>query len=238
MAGPSLVISLTTLLEYAIEPAAKNASGHVQRFDRLFQPDAVAQLDFQHPGVYALLLFHPVADAPIAEYVTASGALAADSGPRIMVFFTLGVPARAPVPLPAAARDPWLELEVDRHPAYAILRTLFAPGAPPALPGIVFLSGLDIDEESVYVPLPGLQDGPGARDRIAGALAVADAAVGQELRRKRFADDLAAALLRARIPYVRSGRGATREFLIRAFRVVSRHKGDLVTAVNLGVGKP
>ncbi|MDO0938866.1 hypothetical protein QQY66_46800 [Streptomyces sp. DG2A-72] len=238
MAGPFLVISIRTLLEYSLDPTAKNAAGHVQSFNRLFQPDALARLDFEHRGVYALLLFHPTADPAIAEYVNGSGALASDSGPRIMVLFTLGVPARAPVALPAGSRDPWMELDRDVHPSYAILRSLFTPKAPPAIPGILFLSSLDVDEESVYVPLAGLQDSSEARHRIATAFSVADQAIGEELRPKRFADDLSVALLRAQVPYVRSDRASTREFLIRAFRVVSRHRGDIATAVNLGMGKP
>ena len=65
-----------------------------------------------------------------------------------------------------------------------------------------------------------------------------DRAIGEELRPKRFADDLSVALLRTHTPYVRSDRASTREFLVRAFQVVSRHRGDIVTAVSLGMGKP
>lgn len=215
-----------------------NASGHVQAFDRLFEPDALARLDFEHQGIYALLLFHPTVDTAIAEYVSTSGVLASDSGPRIMVFFTLGIPARAPVRLPAWSMDPWLKLDRDLHPSYAILRSLFAPKPPPAIPGILFLSSLDMDEESVYVPLAGIQDGSEARHRIAAALSIADRAMGEEPRRQRFMDDLSVALLRARVSYTRSARASTREFIIRAFRLVARHKGDIVTAVKFGVGKP
>lgn len=238
MAGPLLVISLRTLVECALDPFAKKASGNVQAFDRLFQPDALARLDFEHQGVYALLLFHPTADAAIAEYVSGSGALASDSGPRILVFFTLGIPARVPVRLPVWSRDPWVELDRDVHPSYAILRSLFAPKAPPALPGILFLSRLDIDEESVYVPLAGIHDGSEARERIAAALSIADQAMGKKLRPKKFTDDLSVSLLRARVPYVRTDNTSTREFIIRAFRIVARHKGDIVTAVSFGMGKP
>lgn len=233
-----LVISLRTLLEYAVDPTAKNASGNVQSFDKLFQADALSRLDFEHQGAYALLLFHPTVDTAIAEYVSGSGVLASDSGPRIMVFFTLGVPAGAPVRLPAWSMDPWLKVDRDMHPSYEIIRSLFAPKTPPAIPGILFLSSLDIDEESVYVPLAGIQDGSEARHRVAAVLSIADWAIGEDLRPKRFMDDLSVALLRAQVPYVRSERASTREFIIRTFRMIALRKGDIVTAVKFGIGKP
>jgi hypothetical protein len=231
-----MVISLRTLLEYAIEPATRKDSGNVQSFEKLFTPDALGKLDLEHQGAYALLLFHPAADSGIAEYVSNSSVLASDSGPRIMTFFTLGAPARAPIPL-AWNKDPWLVLDQDIHPAYTILRQLFRPKIPPAIPGIVFLGSLDIDEESVYVPLPDIRESADARHRIATALAAADRAMGKEFQPKSFADDVSLVLLKANIPYVRSGRAATREFLLRAFRIVTKHKGDIVTGIKFGMGK-
>jgi hypothetical protein len=235
--GPT-VISLRTLLEFArdADSGAKRASGNVRSFDALFEPETVACLDRQHQGVYALLLFHPVADAAIAGYL-ATGALSSDSGPRILTFFTSEVEARAPLVLPTNTSDV-VRVDHDDHPAYVILRTLFEPKPRPALPGILFMGGLDIKEECVYVPLPGLTDKTAARTRIAGTLALAGRAVNEEVNRTRFADDLAVVLRRAAVRYHRSGRTSIREFLISAFRVVIRHRGDIVTGLKMGTGKP
>lgn len=231
------MISLRTLLEYArdADSGKKRVSGNVRSFAALFEPGALAYLDRQHTGVYALLLFHPVADAAIAEYL-ATGALASDSGPRILTFFTLDVEARAPLALPAASNPDWLSLDRGNHPAHVILRTLFEPKTPPAVPGILFMGGLDIKEECVYVPLSGVADLVAARTQIAHALALADRAIGKQVRRNRFADDLAVVLRREAVRYHRSGRISVREFLIGAFRFVIKHRGDIVAGVKMGTG--
>jgi hypothetical protein len=230
---------MRTLLEYArdAESGEKRVSGNVRSFVELFEAGVPAYMDRLHAGVYALLLFHPVADAAISDYL-ATGALSSDSGPRILTFFMLDVEARTPLVLPAATKPDWLHLDRDSHATYVILRTLFEPKTPPAQPGILFLGGLDIKEECVYVPLTGVADLVSARTQIAHALALADRAVGKEVRRNRFADDLAVVLRREAVRYHRSSRASVREFLIRAFRVLVRHRGDIVTGLKVGMGTP
>lgn len=234
-----MVISLRTLLEYAIDADSgqQRASGNVRSFDALFEPSAVASMDREHAGVYAFLLFHPVADAAVAEYV-ATGALSSDSGPRILTFFTLDVEARAPLVLPATAGSDLARFDFEDHPAYAILGKLFAPKPRPAVPGILFMGGLDIDEECVYVPLTDAADLAAARTRVAAVLAVANRVIGAAVERDKFANKLAIRLRAAAIAYERSGRTSVREFLIGAFRLVVRHRGDIVTGVKMmGMGK-
>lgn len=245
MAGPTggrrdapMVISLKTLLEYAldVESGEKRVSGNVRSFETLFEAGTIVHLDRQHSGVYSLLLFHPTADSPISEYLS-TGALGSDSGPRILTLFTVATEARVPLAIPSSAASDWPQLDRASHPAYTILRTLFEPKPPPALPGIIFMGGLDIHEECVYASLAGIRDSVDARTRIAHLLALADRAIGHKVRRERFANDFAVLLRREGAPYSRSGRTSVREFLISAFRMVSKHKGDIVTGLKLGVGK-
>ena len=234
-----MVISLRTLLEYAIdsESGVKRATGNVRSFEYLFAPGVPAYIDRQHLGVYALLLFHPAADPMIYNYLK-TGALTSDSGPRVLALYTTGQEARAPVHVLSSEPLSWLELNTEVHPAYSILRILFSPKSPPALPGVLFMGGLDTNEDCVFVALRDIGSESDVRFRIAHVFSLADEAIGSCLRRDKFTDDFAVKLRRHRLTYYRSDRITTRELLLKAFQLLIPYRGDIVTGLKIGMGKP
>jgi hypothetical protein len=212
-------------LEQAAAGERKHGSGNLRRLDDLLDPDNLAALGLAQ--VFCFLAFHGRADQPIADYVRA-GTLPDDSGPDVLVLFTLDCPAPTPVSVGSGG---WLDLETGAHPAYQLVRGLFDGRKVPPLPGLVFFGDLLTEQKAVYVPLDGLADEAAVRARLRMLFLLAGAASqGDE---KKTLDRLCVALSRQRLPFHKTMRTSMREWLVRGFYLVQRHAGDLVRAVNL-----
>lgn len=233
-----LVVSLTTLVqEAAASGDAKHLSGNIQNAADLFNDANLERLDAQYAGVFAYLAFYPATDQPIVEYIK-QGSLASDSGPRILVLFTLDSQASSATSLPQNAFGSWLQLDASEHPSYRLIRTLFGQKATPPLPGIAFLPQLTGEHEVAYVPLQGLSDAAAVRDKLRTLFSVADHTY-QELRgdqpRSQFTDRFAVQLQKDRVPFETSGSTSLSEWLVRGYQFVGDHAGDIVSVAQLGM---
>jgi hypothetical protein len=229
-----LVLSFTTLIEEAIaDPNVKKASGNVRSFDDLLRPENLEQLERHHEGLFAFLAFHPEADSTVAEYVR-SGTLASDSGPRLLVLFTLDSAARFPVRLGSNAFQSWLDLDAEVHPAYQMVRMMFLPGRIPPLPGILFFGSFAVPD-CIYVSLADVTELEPLRQRLREVFSLADHSLrkGGSGGREGWSDALGTQLQKDGIDYVRSTSISPREWLLRGYQFVRDHRGDLVSMLGL-----
>jgi hypothetical protein len=223
-----LVLSLVTQLEEA-NAFGKNLSGNIRSFETLLRPENLAALEQAHPGRFAFLAFHPAADGPVTDYVR-RGTLSDDSG-DVFTLFTLDAQARWPVKIDHTSFGEWLDVEASTHPAYHLVRMLFAPKPAPPLPGVVFFGSLSGEDEPVFASLQGLDSETEVRERLRTLFSLAHGALDNRLRPS--ADALAVALEERRLPFERGGRTSMHQWLIRTMRYLDENKGDLVSAVGL-----
>jgi hypothetical protein len=221
-------IPFATLIEEAVaDHGFKQLSGQVTSFDRLLQEDNLIALEQSFPAIFAFLAFHPVADAAVADYVK-EDTLGSDSGTKILVLFTLDAVVRTSGPQLTAAG---VQIDSGVHPAYEMVRTLFAPKPPPPLPGIIFISTFSGDGPAVYVQLDGLADAAAVRGRLRTVFAMAEKAFGPDENREKFAGSFAAALQKAQIPHSQSGRTSIREWLVRSVQFAAKYRSDLIAII-------
>lgn len=222
-------IPFTTLVEEAVaDPLVKQYSGQVTSFDRLLQEENLNTLEQSFPGLFAFLAFHPTADAAVADYVR-EDTLGSDSGAKILVLFTLDAAARTSGPQLEAGG---VQIDSGIHPAYEMVRSLFAPKPAPPLPGIIFISKLSGDGPAVYVHLDGLVDAAEARGRLRIVFAMAEKALGPDGNREKFAGSFSTALQTAQIPHSQSSRTSIREWLVLSVQFAAKHRSDLIAIIS------
>ena len=222
-------IPFTALVEESVaDHSFGRLSGNVMSFDRLLSAENLAALEQAHPGVFAFLAFHPRVDAAIADYVR-EGTLGSDSGPRILVLFTLD--ADMQVGNQQLTVD-GVEIDADLHPAYRMVRILFAPKAPPPLPGIIFISQFTDEGSAVYSELNGLADAAAVRERLRTLFAMAEKSMGSDGNREKFINAFASSLQASQLPYSKSSRTSLHEWLIRSLQFVAKYRSDLVAVLS------
>lgn len=224
-------ISFSALIETTIENPAnseKRLSGKVSSFAKLLDEENLRRLEEEFSGVFGFLAFHPSADTAVAEYVR-SGTLGSDSGPRVLVLYTLDPDASPHVNVAAADG---LKVDLGIHPAYEMVRLLFEPKPPPPLPGIVFVSRFTGVSDAVYVSVDAISDQVAMRSFLRVLFAAADEALGSHADRAKFPDSFSRIMQRKRFQYTRSSRVSLREWLIRTYQFAANHKSDIVAILN------
>jgi hypothetical protein len=228
-----LVLSFSSFIEEAIaKEDVDKLSGNVSSFDKLVRKESLELLEKKHEGLFAYLAFHPKADQPVADYVK-NGTLASDSGPNILVLFTLDAEAKWAAPMSSDAFDSWLDLDNSVHPSYELIRIMFAQTVVPPLPGIVFFDCFTKEREPVYVSLQGLSDPAQVKEVMRTVFSLADYAYRSSRERGSFAEGFGVELQKKRIGYQKAGRKSMMEWLVKAYQVVWDHKGDIVSVVGL-----
>jgi len=217
-----IAVSLLSVLEAASRPDERGLIGDISDPEALLDPENLGMLEGV-ASMFAFLAFHPMADAPVREYI-GSGALLADSGPNILVFFVLDEDASAPVPIGDGAFKSWVELSASSIPAYQLVRFLFEPAPVPPLPGLVFFSELARRGEAVYVPLADAA----VQRTMRTAFSLADHAVRTKPRQEAL-DSLRVALRREKIKYMATTSMSLAEWLVRGYQYISSHAWDIVT---------
>ena len=221
-------ISFAALIEEAVaDHRFKALSGQVTSFDRLLREENLIALEESYPAIFAFLGFHPAADAAVAEYVK-EDTLGSDSGTKILVLFTLDTAARTSGP---QVTVPGVQIDSGIHPAYEMVRTLFAPKPPPPLPGIIFVGTFSGDGPAVYIQLDGLADAAAVRGRLRTVFAIAEKAFGPDEDREKFAGSFTTALQKAQIPHCQSGRTSIREWLVRTVQFAAKYRSDLIAII-------
>jgi hypothetical protein len=230
---PMLLVPVRTLIEQALaDDHIKHLGGEVRSFDELMKPESLRLLADQSPGVLAYLAFHPVADAPVAEYIK-NGSLASDSGSRILVLFTtdksdLALRSEAG----GALSIPGVTVESGIHPSYEMIRLLFEPDPSPPLPGIAFFKGFAADSEAVYVSLAGLGNSLEITGRMRTVFSLVTE-VGYPAPAGKFADRVSVALQKQRLPYARSGSKSLGEWFVRGYQFIYDRRSDIVAIAGL-----
>ena len=217
-----IAVSLLSVLEAASRPDKRGLIGDISDPEALLDPKNLEMLEGV-AGMFAFLAFHPTADAPVRDYI-GSGALLADSGPNILVFFVLDEEASAPVSIGDGAFKSWVAVSASNIPAYQLVRFLFEPAAVPPLPGLVFFTGLARQDEAVYVPLADADMRPAMRK----VFSLADHAVRTKPRPEALSS-LRIALRREKIDYMATTSMSLAEWLVRGYQYISNHAWDIVT---------
>jgi len=133
-----LVTSITTVLQEALAVRGeKHLVGNIKAFDDLFKGDAMTRLAEWHKGCFSFLAFHPHGDKPVVQYLKEE-TLPDDSGDHVLCLFTLALDARAPTVVPDETWTSVVEITAQRSPSALMVSRLFAPDAPPTLPGVLF----------------------------------------------------------------------------------------------------
>ncbi len=225
-----LTLSLATVLEEAFGQH-KNLTGHVSDLEELLKPENLVRVQ-ELAKVFAFLAFHPAADAGVSDYVR-SGTLADDSGPDVLALFTLDAPASTPTPVGDQSFASWLHIDTGTHPAYRMVRELFAEASVPPLPGLLFFyADWASKTGAVYVPLDGAAAEADVRTLARQVFAVA-AKVADPADSRKALDRLCVALSKERIDYRKTRRASMKEWLITGFRFAAEHNGDIAGAVGI-----
>lgn len=222
-----LVISLRAILE-EVASTGKHYGGDIQGLHNLLEPGKLAKLK-ESASACCFLAFHPTGDAAVTDYVCGD-TLPDDSGPDLLVLFTLAQPAPIAVPVRHGSFDQWAELKFGVHPAYQLVRLLFEGKRPPVLPGLVVFQDLGTDTDGLYLPLSRLDKEVRARLRDVFA------DISYEARKDKpakFLDNLGVCLSRRGLAYERTNRRPIREWLLAAFRLTGDHYGDIVGTIGL-----
>lgn len=209
---------------------AKNFGGNIQGLQDLLVPGNLARFR-EFAGACCFLAFHPHGDPAVTDYVR-SGTLPDDSGPGLLVLFTLDEPAPIAVPIGGGSFGRWAELSVGVHPAYQLVRTLFHGKPDPPLPGLVVFSDLATDTDGLYLPLSHLDTEREVRKHLREVFA-AIRYEASEAKPAKFLDNLGVRLSRRGLAYERTNRRPMREWLLEAFRFTADHYGDIVGTIGL-----
>lgn len=226
-----ILTSLSVILQEAISDAnQKQLQGNIKNFKQLLQPETLARLEEALPGPYAFLAFHPAGDKAVMSYIR-QDTLGDDSGPNVLCLFTLQVDAREQISLQGSEWDEIIELRGESNPSGSMLRTLFAPDTPPAMPGVVLFRSFLREEPVIYASLADCPDASSVRKRLRTLFNLAATAGKQANANKpnSFADKAATQIQRKRLPYMRTGSKSMKEWLIKAYQVAWDLRSDILT---------
>lgn len=233
------VLSFTKILEdVSASLDAKHFEGEIKQLDALLSAENAARLQERHRGLFCFLAFFPNIDRAVVDYVL-SGALASDSGPKILVLF-LSL-ASAPTPK-EVSRDLVAGVDVKDaiHPAYEIVNNIFEGADKQSLPGLLIFSRLVNLPEAIYVSLGPYRSGNSVREMCQKIFVAAEKTMldSPDLD-GAFFDRLAAKLALANLTYARTARTSFREWLVRSYTFLQKHGKDLVAVIpKLTTGSP
>ena len=232
-----LVISLAAILEEATA-RTKHMEGNIADLQRLLEPASLSELK-GYAKAYCFLAFHGKGDSAVVEYLR-SDTLPDDSGPDILVLFTLDEPAPIAVSITAMSFQPWAEISLGRHPSYQIVSALFKGMPVPPLPGLVVFEDLATDTQALYVPLAYLDTENEVRMRLRQIFAEVAYAT-REAKPGKMLDYLGVRLRKLGIDHERTGHKSISEWLLQAFQIAKKNIGDIVAVISvagtLGAGR-
>lgn len=219
--------NLRALLEaLSATPGVKNLGGEVRDVDSLLSSGALAKMDAQHRGIYALFVFDPV-DTNVTAYLT-SGSLANDTGKHVLALYQR-VSRTAPGASPAAI------VEIAQEDAMVSFARALFPRQHLALPGLVFAERLAQPKDCIYVPLKGKNQAAitqSVREIVAAAV---DAALNPTAETS-FAQSAGLKLARTGHAYVRSEGASLEEGFTKLLRMLWANRSDLIALIPI-IGK-
>ena len=224
-----LVISLAALLEEA-NAASKNLTGNIRNLPDMFRPENLAQLE-RSAKAFGFLAFHANGDPAVVEYLK-GGTLADDSGPDLMVLFTLDEPAPIAVPISDQSFRTWAELGMGAHPAYRMVRGIFDGKPAPPLPGLLVFESLTADGPALYIPLAHADTAADVRRCLRQVFSLIDYLAGDS-GEKLPLKKLGVELHKCGLGYKRTGARSVREWLLEAFQIARENYGEIVSTIGL-----
>jgi hypothetical protein len=229
-----LVQSLISVIEVASAAPGKRYSGNIQDIEQLLSYENLVKLESSYAGVFAFIAFHPVADKTIADYIRL-GSIGGDTGKHVFALFTFDSAAHKPSAIESKTFQKWITIDEGEYPSYVIVKDLFLNGAPPRLPGILFIEKFSEPTEPVFVSLEGQEkvEQVLARFRKLFELATASYLKSQREDDGTFVSHFSAELAKNRMDYKRTNKASMREWLIKAFYKVRDNAGDIVSVVKL-----
>jgi hypothetical protein len=229
-----LVLSLTSLVEEASlsDPQVKRLSGNVDDVHALLREDALRALEQAHGGPFAFIAFDPSADEAMRSYIS-SGSLADDSGPHILVLFTVSKGSGTTRQFDDSLLS-FLTIDDSHLPALDLVRYLFEPGLIPPLPGLLVFESFTEPRESLYFDLTGPENQIEVRHMLRMIFSLTDMAWRSSARSGReFAEILAVDAQRQRLSFVQSRRVSLRQWLVRSYQWAGDNASDIVAAIGL-----
>lgn len=229
-----LVLSISSLIEESMlgGQGVDRLSGNVLDPDRLFDVDSLRALEEAHSGVFGFLAFDPRVDDVVSEYLL-SGTLAVDSGPRLLVLFTVATQASVPTVLTRPSLS-WINLDESELPARRLVREVFESLEPPPLPGLLMFESFTNQADILYFELGSAEDVGELRDRLRGVYGLADhLAASESVGAGRFNRTLAVEAQRRRLAFRQAGRASMRVRFIRTYQMLGDNAGDIVAALGL-----
>lgn len=230
---PPTVQSLVNLIEATTAvPGEKNLTGNIQDLHKVFQPEIAINLEREHGGVFAFLVFHPKLDPGVRDYLSL-GAVGAEAGKDILVLFTLETRIHTPKKMSPALLEAGITIQSDEHPAYEFARALFAPREP-LLPGVVFFRRLSSLSEPVYVHLADASSVEAAGKSFRRLFSLANESYSaSKTSGAEFSDLLSSRLALADVKYERIQSLSVLEVLAHSFHAVKRNLKDIAAVVDL-----
>jgi hypothetical protein len=181
-------------------------------------------LDARHAGAYAVFIYDPSIDKPVADYLNGT-ALAQDTGVGVMALFE-----RKPRAVASGIAVPGVGPIGAASPLVDFVRALL-PGQHLELPGLLLVARLSKAGHPVYVSLAGLVDSKAVASRSRSALAISSKTLLNPGEPGSNADQLGRGLALAGIPYVKGDERSVTEFLFIALRALWDARKDIVALV-------
>lgn len=225
-----LVISLVAIAEEIASAGVRGQTGNIRNGAGLFDRANLVQLSASAKA-FCFLAFHGTGDEAVADYVR-SGTLPDDSGPDVMVLFTLDEPAPVIVPITSGSLRAWAEVQLGIHPAYRMVRSLFVDKPAPALPGLVVFGDITTDTAGVYVPLSDLDSEQEVRRRLREVFLEVEHTTAKA-KPGKLLDDFEGRLRKRGLAFETTERRPVREWLSEGLRFTKEHYGDIVTTLGL-----
>lgn len=227
-----LVQSFISVVESSVANHGwRGASGYVTDVESLTTEAAMSALDEAHRGCFAFLAFDGKIDPVVKEYV-ANGSLAVDSGPNVLVLFTMQEPVSTPRRLSPEVLKGTTIIDDGKHPAYDYVRRLVPEITNPSLPCVVIFKRFANSSEPVIVGLGDAASAAEVRQRLQTIFQLASSYAATS-ENGDFATRLSVALTDKGIDYIRGGKTSVREWLTAVFVWARRNVSTVVSVLKL-----
>jgi|GEM_PF-2965878 len=229
-----LVQSLITNIESAISNREhNNFSGNITNSEDLLNIENLKKLEDTFGGIFAFIAFHPKTDQLIGDYLQ-QGSISSDSGQHIFVLFTMDVPAFKPIKLNSGAFEKWITIDKSIHPSYQLIYSLFPNQSQPELPGILFISKFSSPDSPIFVSIGDMKTSNEVGSFFRKVFKTATKCfLETNGTTEKFTSKFGTSLAIEKIKYQHVGPTSMKEWLVKAFFIMKKNLGDIVTVVGL-----
>lgn len=232
-----IALSFSKLIQESVrkESQLRQATGGIQSVEEFLDPDSLAALQRHHKGAFCFALYHSESDVSVAQYIQ-KGSVSADTGKRVLLLFLTSSKLHTAKRLKQKDLQFGIELDTSQHPSYELLSSFFPLRSPSViLPGLVICSSLIDHKNAVYVPLANLMSIESVAARCRHVFKIMEVTYLETMRSpEEFIDKCSVEFAKKDIPYERSDKISFYEGLIKAYKFVIKHRGDITAVASLG----